>query len=191
MMSEIYVSIDIEADGFCAFEYSMLSLGAVAYSSELVEIGEFIANFELLPDAGQCKETMDWWLTQPEAWKICRQNQERPIDAMQRFSKWLHDLPGQPVAVAWPSGFDYSFVHDYLIRFCDYDPFRHSCIDIKTLAMGVLKKPYKKITKKILYRRFPPKTKHTHCALDDAREQGEVFCGIMKELNIYETKEDK
>jgi DNA polymerase III alpha subunit (gram-positive type) len=191
MKQEFYCSVDVEATGMIPGDYSMLSIGCVAYSHLLEEIGTFSANLEELQDAGRSKETMDWWLTQQDAWNICRVNQERPIDAMKRFSQWLHDIPGQPIFVGTPLGFDFTFITWYFEHFLNFNPFTHAGIDLKTLAMAVLKKPYKKINKKKLYQRWPSITKHTHCALDDAREQGEIFCGIMKELNIYATKEDK
>jgi len=38
---EIYVSIDIEADGPIPGPYSMLSIGAVAFTPEGEEVGEY------------------------------------------------------------------------------------------------------------------------------------------------------
>ena len=61
-------------------------------------------------------------------------------------------------------------------------PFSFSALDIKTMAMTVLKTEFRDTTK----RRFPKgwfgKSRHTHVAVDDAIEQGELFCNILKEV---------
>ena len=50
------------------------------------------------------------------------------------------------------------------------------------MAMTVLKTEFRDTTK----RRFPKgwfgKSRHTHVAVDDAIEQGELFCNILKEV---------
>ena len=49
--------------------------------------------------------------------------------------------------------------------------------------MSYLKKSYSSSTKRNMPKRwFDKKSKHTHKALDDAIEQGILFCNIWKEI---------
>lgn len=48
---EIYVSVDIEADGPIPGPHSMLSIGAVAYNEAGDEVAHYSANLETLEDA--------------------------------------------------------------------------------------------------------------------------------------------
>ena len=67
---------------------------------------------------------------------------------MRRYVLWLKALPGKPVFVGYPAGFDFLFVYWYLIRFAGESPFSFSALDIKTYAMAVLKKDYRKRNKR-------------------------------------------
>jgi hypothetical protein len=179
-MREIYVSTDIEADGPIPGIHSMLSLGSAAYLPDKTRVSTFVANLELLPDAVGDAATMDWWKTKPEAWAACRENLKTPQVAMQEYAAWLKALPGTPVFVAYPLGFDFTFVYWYLIRFTGESPFKHHGIDMRTYAMAVLKKGYKQSGKENMPDRwFDAPPPHSHQALDDAIEQGELFCNML------------
>jgi len=54
---------------------------------------------------------MSWWASQPEAWAACRENTQPPEQAMPAYVAWLKALPGKPVFVAYPAGFDFLFVY--------------------------------------------------------------------------------
>ena len=75
---ECYVSIDIEADGPAPGLNSMLSLGAVAFTSDGALVDTFSANLEAREDP----KTMRWWAKQPEAWAACRTQIRDPPSAM-------------------------------------------------------------------------------------------------------------
>jgi len=182
--SEIYVSTDIEADGPIPGQNSMLSFGSAAYLEDKTLVSTFGANLETLQDANPDPKTMEWWKKQPEAWKACRQNLESPQKAMCNYLTWLKKLPGTPVFVGYPVSYDFMFVYWYLIRFTGESPFSHSALDIKTLAFAVLKEGYRKSTKKNMPKRWFDNKPHTHTALDDAIEQGALFCNILKELKM-------
>ncbi|HMO18758.1 MAG TPA: 3'-5' exoribonuclease [Oligoflexia bacterium] len=182
---EIYVSTDIEADGPIPGQNSMLSFGSAAYKSDKTLIGTFSANLEKLQDAKEDPTTMEWWRTQPEAWDVCRKDLQEPESAMKNYLIWLKNLPGIPVFVGYPAAYDFMFVYWYLIRFSGESPFSHSALDIKTYAMAMLKKGYRNSTKKNMPKRWFDNFKHTHKALDDAIEQGALFCNMLQE-NIDE-----
>lgn len=182
---ELYFSMDIETDGPYPFDYSMLSLGVVALLPDGTEVGTFEANFEQLPEASQHPDTMEWWKQFPEAWAYCRSNLESPKDGMLRFANWVEKTCGtkyKPVAVAMPSTFDYMFVYTYLMRYAGRSPFSFSCIDMKSFAMAQLrKKRFRKSGKSSWPQRWFTNLPHTHKALDDAREQGQSFCLMLKD----------
>ena len=180
-MTEIYVSTDVETDGPIPGPHSMLSFGSAAYSADKTLVSTFTANLETLPGASGHPKTMAWWKTQQAAWEACRREPQPPELAMKRYVSWLKGLPGRPVFVAYPAGFDFTFVYWYLIRFTGESPFSHSALDIKTYAMAMLKKEYRDSTKRNMPKRWFDELPHTHCALDDAIEQGALFCNMLKE----------
>lgn len=100
---------------------------------------------------------------------------------MASFASWTRSLPGLPVFVAYPAGFDFLFVYWYLIKFVGESPFSHSALDIKTFAMAVLKIDYRQSTKRNMPKRWFEDLPHNHIALDDAIEQGALFCNMLRE----------
>jgi DNA polymerase III alpha subunit (gram-positive type) len=180
-MGEIYVSTDVETDGPIPGLNSMLSLGSAAYLPGKTLIDTFSANLETLPGAAADPKTMAWWETQPEAWKACREDLQPPETVMKNFLAWVKQLPGRPVFVGYPAAFDYMFVCWYLNRFTGKNPFSHSALDIKTYAMAILKMDYRDTVKRSMPRRWFDDLPHTHKALDDAIEQGALFCNMLRE----------
>jgi DNA polymerase III alpha subunit (gram-positive type) len=180
-MKEIYVSTDVETDGPIPGPHSMLSLGSAAYLADKTLVSTFSVNLETLPGAAGHPLTMEWWQTQPEAWEASRQNLLPPDEAMQQYLAWLELLPGKPVFVGYPAAFDFMFVHWYLVRFTGKSPFSHAALDIKSYAMAMLRKNFREVTKRTMPNRWFDKLPHTHRALDDAIEQGALFCNMMAE----------
>ncbi|HNB73920.1 MAG TPA: exonuclease [Acidobacteriota bacterium] len=178
-MAEIFVSTDIEADGPIPGPYSMLSFASAAYRADKTLISTFSANLETLPGASGHPLTMTWWETQRDAWIACRQNMRPPEEAMKEYLVWLKQLPGKPVFVAYPAAFDFMFVQWYLIRFTGESPFAHSALDIKSYAMAMLKSNFRETVKPALPRHWFDDLPHTHVALDDALEQGALFCNML------------
>ena len=179
-MFEIYVSTDVETDGPVAGKHSILSIGSAAYTAGKEMLSTFSANLETLPNALPDFKTAAWWLTQPEAWSACRQNLEPPRDAMGRYVTWLKSLPGKPVFVAYPTAFDFPFVYWYLTEFVGENPFGYSAIDIKTYSMALMRKPYRMCGKRSMPPEWLDPVPHTHVALDDAIEQGRLFCNMLR-----------
>jgi hypothetical protein len=180
-MPEIYVSTDVEADGPIPGPHSMLSFGSAAYSADKRLVSTFSANLELLDGAAGDPGTMEWWRKQPEAWAEARRDPEDPAVVMPRYVQWLKKLPGRPVFVGYPAAYDFLFVYWYLMRFAGESPFSHSALDIKTYAMAMLRKEYRESVKKNMPRRWFDALPHTHKALDDAIEQGALFCNMLAE----------
>lgn len=179
--TEIYVSTDVEADGPIPGPHSMLSFASAAYTAEKALAGTFSANLELLPGATGHPETMAFWEKNRPAWEATRTSLELPEAAMQRYVKWVDALPGTPVFVAYPAAYDFLFVYWYVIRFVGRSPFSHSALDVKTYAMVMLKTGYRESTKRNMPKRWFDPLPHSHVALDDAIEQGALFCNMLAE----------
>ena len=184
-MKEIYVSIDIEADGPIPGEYSMLSLGAAAFDVTSKNPRKPISTFEVnilpLPDAKQDPDTMQFWARNKEAWNYVTSNQVGAAAAMRDFKVWVEKLPGNPVLIGYPVTFDFMFVYWYYVKMIGSRPvFGFQGLDIKTLAMDKLSLHYRGTTKK----RFPKHwsdgaPRHTHKALDDAIGQGIILVNML------------
>jgi len=183
MSEEIYISTDIEADGPIPGPYSMLSFGSAAFKRDKTLIGTFTANLKPLPGAIQDPDTMKWWTTQPKAWEECQKNTQDPESAMKEYVAWLKRIPGKPVFVGYPVTFDFMFVYWYIIKFAGESPFSFSAVDIKTYAMSMLKIDFNKIRKKIMPKNWFDSTRKSHVALDDAIDQGLLFCNMLS-LNL-------
>jgi hypothetical protein len=180
MTQEIYVSTDVETNGPVAGKHSMLSIGSAAYLADKTLLSTFSANLETVPGLGADDNTAAWWATQPEAWAACRSNLETPRIAMIRYLAWLQALPGRLVLVAYPAAFDFPFVYWYLTQYAGANPFGYSVIDVKTYAMAMLRKPYRACGKQSMPADWFDPVSHTHVALDDALEQGSLFCNMLK-----------
>lgn len=180
-MSEIYVSTDVEVDGPIPGPHSMVSFGSAAFTADGTLVATFTANLRTLPGAEGNAETMAWWARHPEAWEACRRDPRDPASAINEYAAWLDALPGAPVFVGYPAAFDFMFVYWYLIRFAGRSPFSFSAIDIKTMAMVMMGTEYRRSAKKNMPRRWFGESPHTHVALDDAIEQGVLFCNMLAE----------
>jgi hypothetical protein len=178
---EIYVSTDVETDGPIPGAYSMLSIGSVALRADKTLVSTFSANLETLPGATQDPRTMDWWQRFPEAWQASRQDPKAPEAAMQAYLSWLESLPGELVFAGWPASWDFMWVYWYLVRFTGKSPFGHSALDIRSYAMAVRRSAFWRTGKSYLPKRWFDDLPHTHVALDDAREQGALFCNMLAE----------
>ncbi len=177
--TEIYVSTDIETDGPTPGLNSMLSLGSAAYSRDKRLIDSFSVNLETLPGSQPHPVTQRWWQTQPEAWAACRVEPQPAQQAMARYRRWLADLSGTPVFVAYPATFDFAFVSYYLMRFSGDNPFGFAGLDIRSYAMALSGLAFSETTRRQLPARLFDDLPHTHIALDDAKEQGTLFCNLL------------
>lgn len=191
-MVELFFSTDVETDGPIPGRYSMLSFGTAVFTGHGNLIATYSANLETLPGAIQNPETMLWWGTQKEAWEACRKNTRPAEEVMPEYVNWIKSIKLEPtghgeradkvrpVFVGYPAGFDFNFMYWYMIAFGGESPFSFSALDIKTYAMSVLGTDFRSSTKRNFPRSWFGKKRHSHVALDDAIEQGELFCNILQ-----------
>lgn len=183
-MTEIYISTDVESDGPIPGPYSMLNFGSVALDREKNILGSFEANIKELPGASQHLETMQFWNKHPEIWNKIHENQRDPKEVMDEYLKWLHEMSkyGKLVFVAYPAGFDFTYVRWYLEYFCGECPFGFQSLDVKSYAMAILKTEFKETVKKKFRKSwFEKGLPHTHLGLDDAIEQGMMFINMLND----------
>jgi len=180
-MAEVFVSTDVEADGPIPGPHSMLSFASAAFAEDGTLLSTFSRNLELLEGASGHPKTMAWWQTQQRAWDAHRRELAAPAAAMTDYVAWVEALPGRPVFVAYPAGFDFMFVYWYLLRFVGRSPFSHSALDVKSFASAVLRCPFREATKRNMPRRWFGPKRHAHVALDDALEQGVLFMNMRRE----------
>jgi DNA polymerase III epsilon subunit-like protein len=186
-LGDIYFSADIESDGPIPGRFSMLSFALVAVAT--FDGAHFV---RLDPH-----EAARYWELQPisegfdsEALSINGLDRERlrregmpPAQAMREADRWVREIAGgrRAVLVAYPAAFDWSFLHWYFSSFADASPFGHgTCIDIRSLYIGATGSTYDESSKKNLPDELRPRARHTHNALDDAIEQGELFGNIFE-----------
>ncbi len=198
---EVFISIDIETDGPAPGQNSMLALGAAAFAdpeviasskqaahllfvpeSEGKEFDTWYSTMFPLPNAVPNAETMRWWTTQPAAWEIVRQGQFLPDVAIRDFASWVDELPGNPVCVAWPAAFDFSYVNWYCWKYLGRNPLGYSALDIRSYANGLAghSSYYGLSEAKIreLAGEIDKKGLRPHVAVDDAIEQGRLFFAL-------------
>jgi hypothetical protein len=178
-VAEIYVSTDVETDGPIPGPHSMLSLGSAAFLADRTLLSTFDVNLQPLPGASAHPRTLQWWREHAEAWDACHTDARPPGEAMRSYVEWLQGLKGDLVFVAYPASFDFMFVYWYLMTFVGYSPFLHSALDIRSYAMAVLRTEWRRTSKGYMPRGWFSGAPHTHRALGDAIEQGELFCNIL------------
>ena len=185
---DIYFSADVETDGPIPGPYSILSFA-------LVFAGTFDGIKFKRPDNYRThvyKElrpiSADF---QEEALRVNRLDRARlsvygtpPEEAMNDTFAWIKDAAGSgnPVLVAFPLSFDWTWLYRYFTRFSSKgSPFGHSqCFDIKTALAVKSKIPISLAARSRLPAALAPVHHNTHHALDDAIAQAEIFANIFE-----------
>lgn len=185
---EIYVVVDIEADGPVPGLYSMLSIGAVATTSDK-EVSSFYRTLKPMKEASQDPDTMEWWTRQPDAWKEVTTNTEDPLRAMNDFNAWVKDLGKTAVFVANPVALDYTFVTWYLQKFTGENPFRsdknvNRAIDLRSFIAGKFDLSFEKARRANLPEKLTVGMPiHTHNAMEDAAGYAIILRNALKLKN--------
>lgn len=177
-MQEVYVAADIEADGPIPGEYSMLSVGLAAVGHP-----ELTFYTELQPISSSFV---------PEALAVSGLDRERlmheaplPTVAMQAAVAWVDSLKplGRPVFVAAPAVFDGMFLHWYFIKFAGRNPFgvTGAGIDLRSYWMGAEGTSWYATGRTLIQQALGiAGLRHTHHALDDARELAAIFGAVLR-----------
>jgi hypothetical protein len=186
--ADVYISVDVEADGSVPLVHSLLSLGACVagtFDGKVFRRSDplgctFYA--ELRPVSDEF-DPAALAVAQLDRARLAAEGEE-PAVAMRRFVAWVHDAArgGRPVFVAYPASFDWPWVAAYLERYVPgASPFGFSgVLDMKT--MYVLKAGVRigKSAKRAMPKELLSTRPHTHHALDDAVEQAELFANLWE-----------
>lgn len=184
---DLYISADVETDGPVPGRYSLLSFGLVVvgrydgrrFEPQRSERESFYR--ELRPistefqDEALAVNGLDRDL-------LARQGTD-PAEAMLEAAEWVRTVSDghRPVLVAYPVAFDWAFLYWYFEQYVPGgSPFGHSsCLDIRTLYQAVAGTVFDRSGKGTMPGFLQPTAPHTHNALDDAIEQGELFSNLM------------
>jgi len=191
MNEDVYFSCDIESDGPIpgTDDYSMLSIAfsvAGIMSSDgfhsrpprqqtfYVELKPISHNF----DADAVAVVAEGGLNREELLTTGSD----PKQAMSAAANWINEVAGarQPVFLAYPLGFDWSFSHYYFIRFNGSDPFGFgNALDIRTIYQHKTGCLIEDAKRDQMPEELLPTTAATHNALDDAIAQAELLQNIL------------
>jgi hypothetical protein len=185
--ADIYISVDIEADGPIPGPYSMLSFGlAVAAQFDGHQLEP--ANPEQDTFYREMRPISDSFVSQ--ALDVSGLDRNRlikhgvvPLVAMSEAKRWVEQVAGanRPVLVGYPLMFDWLFFYWYLEQFAGGSPFDFSSgLDMKTMYQqkaGVTVSLAGKDDLPAFLRSARP---HTHNALDDAIEQADIFVKLFQ-----------
>jgi hypothetical protein len=185
---DAYFSADVETDGPIPGPFSMLSFALVYagsfdgiqfrrpvnYEHKLYkELKPISANFE--PEALRVNGL--------DRTRLCLDGED-PESAMIESCRWVKSIAGtaQPVLVAYPLSFDWSWLYWYFIRFsAEGSPFAYSrCFDIKTALAVKASIPISEAGRSQINPALSPKHPHTHHAVDDAIAQAEIFANVFE-----------
>jgi DNA polymerase III epsilon subunit-like protein len=176
-LPEVYVAVDVEADGPLPGPYSMLSLG-------MAVVGHPDMRFytEIRPISERF---------QPKALAVSGLDRDRllreaptPEVAMEAAAAWINRLRevGRPVFLAAPAVWDGMFVHWYFMNFAGKSPFGNtgSGIDLRSYWMGLRGCEWGDTRKgRIKSELGVTDLPHTHHAGDDAAELATLFEKVL------------
>jgi len=115
--------------------------------------------------------------------RLCKEG-PAPERIMAEAFEWVKNNSGEfnPILVAYPLSFDWSWLYWYFIRFCKYgSPFGYSrCFDIKTAYSVKSGIPICRAGRAQLSPLLGSNQAHTHHAIGDAIEQAEIFANIFE-----------
>ncbi|MGC4809722.1 exonuclease [Micromonospora sp. DT228] len=177
-LPELYIAVDVEADGPIPGPYSMISLGmAVAGHPDL----SFYTELRPISD--------DYV---PAALAVSGLARDRLVreaptaqEAMSAAAAWVNGLRriGRPVFLAAPAVWDGMFVHWYFVRFVGHSPFgaTGSGVDLRSYWMGLTGSEWVQTHKgKIKHELGLHDVPHTHHAGEDAAELAQVFDAVLR-----------
>lgn len=187
-MIDFYISVDVETDGPVPGPYSILSFAFVEAGTYDGTVFQSPKNYndifyrELKPISNQFQqEALNINNLDREALKI---DGLEPSDAMEEAYDWVIQRADgrQPVLVAYPLSFDWSWLFWYFSVFCERgSPFNYSrCFDIKTAISVKTGIPISAASRSKLPKDLTSCRRHTHHAVDDAIEQAEIFANVFK-----------
>jgi len=180
--AESFVSVDVETAGPHPARYALLSIGACLVADP--EDHPFYV--ELQPDRHEA--VAEALAVTGLSLTALGEHGLPPAEAMAHFESWVKAVTraGQhPVFVAFNAPFDWMFVNDYFYRYLGHNPFGHSALDLKALYMGLTGARWSETSMHYVAARYLDSRPLTHHALNDARDQAELFHKMLEEARSH------
>ena len=185
---DAYFSADVETDGPIPGPFSILSFALVYAGSfdgsrfQRPESYEQVLYKELRP-ISEDFEPEALRVNGLDRGRLCIEG-ESPEKAMTEACRWVKRIAGvaQPVLVAYPLSFDWSWLYWYFLRFsADGSPFDYSrCFDIKTALAVKAGIPISEAGRSRIDPSLRSRHLHTHHAADDAIAQAQIFANVFE-----------
>lgn len=106
-----------------------------------------------------------------------------PAEAMRNATEWIRAVSGadRPVICSYPAGFDWVFFYWYRQTFIPDDATVEfsSCMDMKTMLATRGRRMFSESGHDDIPEALRSARSHTHNALDDAKEQAELFSNLF------------
>lgn len=195
---DVYFSADVEADGPIPGPYSMVSFGlCVAGTFDGHEFREipvdkhtFYAELRPISDSWDPEALAVSGLTREELIATGRAPSDAMNDAYRFVKQTAEHIGGRPVFAAYPLPFDWMFLYHYFVQFADEvasapspqrSPFGFSnAVDMKSYFAARASAPIVRSTKRFMPRHLFGSRPHSHNALEDAQEQGELLQNMLR-----------
>lgn len=188
MSVDAYFSADVETDGPIPGPYSMLSF-ALVYAGSFdgktfvrPNSYEYVFYRELKPISPEYQDEA-LRVNGLDRARLCVEGID-PTAAMKAAADWVNQIAGdaQPVMVAYPLSFDWSWLYWYFTRYSPKNsPFGYSrCFDLKTALAVKSSLPITVASRSKLEPSLRSPRLHTHHAIDDAIEQAEIFANVFE-----------
>lgn len=187
-MNNAYLSFDVETDGPVPMKNSLLSIGMCLVDESGVSIDSLTINIHKRPDAVEDPKTMTWWKTQQTAWDACHTDLRTPEEAMIEVAQFYSKHTTRYLIrwVAGPACFDWMWLKNYYEM---YGPDRKPDIGFNCACLSELKRVLwnSKILTTSGYKNLHDSStqgcvKDSHLAVNDAKYQGMLYCGITNFL---------
>jgi hypothetical protein len=185
---DAYFSADVETDGPIPGPFSILSFAFVYAGSFDGRHFQRPDNYERklykeLRPISQNFEAEALRVNGLDRTRLCLEG-EPPEKAMTEACHWIKGIAGaaEPVLVAYPLSFDWSWLYWYFIRFSiGGSPFAYSrCFDIKTALAVKAAIPISEAGRSRVDPSLRSTHPNTHHAVDDAIAQAEIFANVFE-----------
>lgn len=200
VLSNLYISFDVETNGNNPLLHSMISIGMVGITIDGTNIFKFTENIMPLADHTFLEDTMNFWNKHPKEYELTQISQQYYLTTFKKISDLLTEY-GKTyniVFIAWPASFDWMFFKCYYEKFIgeyydsvdkSYVPYNigYRCICISSmLRMTKTKFDTNQWLNNIKksYIETEPIHNVEHDPLYDAIIQGKFFIALINEFGL-------
>ena len=166
-----YILVDVEADGPCPGQYSMVCFGAVVVRPGLSDTFY-----------GRTRPVAERWI--PEALTVSGFSREQheefpePEATVAEFAEWLEQVcKGRARFISDNNGFDWQWINWYLHVYLGRNPFGHSSANLGPLYKGLVQSDFENF-------KHLRRTEHDHHPVNDALGNAEALLHMKSEMGL-------